>query len=127
MEHLEEVAKRVEIIRHPFFVYKVYFENVRVPRSGLLGELNRGWYMATTTLSFERSGIEGPAAAARYVRLLTQYARDTKRHGRPLAEDPIIRQRLAQLTTEVEVARALAWRIASVQSKGTIPGPEPRR
>ena len=51
---------------------EVYFENVRVPRSGLLGELNRGWYMATTTLSYERSGIEGPAAAARYVRLLTQ-------------------------------------------------------
>ena len=54
---------------------EVYFENVRVPRSGLLGELNRGWYMAATTLSYERSGIEGPAAAARYVRLLTQYAR----------------------------------------------------
>ena len=103
---------------------EVYFENVRVPRTGLLGELNRGWYMATTTLSFERSGIEGPAAAGRYVRRLTQYARETKRHGKPLAEDPIVRQRLAQLTTEVEVARALAWRIASVQAKGAIPGPE---
>ena len=103
---------------------EVYFENVRVPRSGLLGELNRGWYMATTTLSYERSGIEGPAAAARYVRLLTQYARETQRHGKPMAEDPLLRQRLGQLATEVEVARALAWRIASIQTKGDIPGPE---
>ena len=97
---------------------EVYFENVRVPRSGLLGELNRGWYMATTTLSYERSGIEGPAAAARYVRLLTQYAKETQRHGKPMAEDPLLRQRLGQLATEVEVARALAWRIASSRPRG---------
>jgi len=103
---------------------EVYFENVRVPRSGLLGELNRGWYMATTTLSYERSGIEGPAAAARYVRLLTQYAQETQRYGKPMAADPLLRQRLGQLATEVEVARALAWRIASIQTKGDIPGPE---
>src|SRR5712671_852043 len=103
---------------------EVYFENVRVPRSGLLGELHRGWYMATTTLSYERSGIEGPASAGRYVRLLTQYARETQRHGKPMAEDPLLRQRLGQLATEVEVARALAWRIASIQTKGDIPGPE---
>jgi alkylation response protein AidB-like acyl-CoA dehydrogenase len=103
---------------------EVFFENVRVPRSGLLGELNRGWYQATTTLSFERSGIEGPASADRYVRLLTQYAKETKRDGQPLSENPIIRQRLGQLATEVEVARSLAWRIASVQTKGDVPGPE---
>lgn len=103
---------------------EVFFENVRVPRSGLIGELNRGWYMATTTLSYERSGIEGPAGAGRYVRLLTQYAKETKRHGKSLAEDPIVRQRLAELATAVEVARSLAWRIASVQTRGDVPGPE---
>jgi alkylation response protein AidB-like acyl-CoA dehydrogenase len=103
---------------------EVFFENVRVPRSALLGELHRGWYMATTTLSYERSGIEGPAAAGRYVRQLTAYAKESKRNGKPLAEDPIIRQRLAALATEVEVARSLAWRVASAQSKGEVPGPE---
>jgi alkylation response protein AidB-like acyl-CoA dehydrogenase len=103
---------------------EVYFDNVRVPRTSLLGELHRGWYMATTTLSFERSGIEGPAVAGRYVHRLTQYAKETKRHGVPLAADPLVRQRLSQLATEVEVARALAWRIASVQAKSDVPGPE---
>lgn len=103
---------------------EVYFDNVRVPRSGLLGELNRGWYQATTTLSFERSGIGRPATANRYVQLLTQFAKETKRNGLPLAENPLVRQRLAQLATETEVARSLAWRIASVQTKNEIPGPE---
>jgi alkylation response protein AidB-like acyl-CoA dehydrogenase len=103
---------------------EVYFDNVRVPRSGLLGELDRGWYQATTTLSFERSGIEGPASATRYMGLLTQYAKETKRNGIPLANDPIVRQCLAQLAMEIEVARALAWRIASVQANGDVPGPE---
>ncbi|MCZ6874840.1 MAG: acyl-CoA dehydrogenase family protein [bacterium] len=103
---------------------EVYFDNVRLPRSGLLGELNRGWYQATTTLSFERSGIGRPAVASRYVQLLTRFAKETKRQGRPLAEDPVIRQRLAQLATETEVCRSLAWRIASIQTKGDVPGPE---
>ena len=44
---------------------QVFFDNVRVPRSGLLGEKNRGWYMATTTLSFERAGVERPMHAKR--------------------------------------------------------------
>ena len=60
------------------------------PRSGLIGELNRGWYQATTTLSFERSGIERPAVAGRYVQLLTQFAKETKRNGKPLSEDPCL-------------------------------------
>jgi alkylation response protein AidB-like acyl-CoA dehydrogenase len=40
---------------------ELFFENVRVPKSALLGEKNRGWYMATTTLSYERTAIEAPA------------------------------------------------------------------
>ena len=44
---------------------EVYFENVRVPRSGLPGETNRGWYMATTTLSDQRpaSKVQPPRRA----------------------------------------------------------------
>jgi len=42
--------------RHQF--NQVFFDNVRVPRDCLLGEINRGWYVATATLDFERSGIQ---------------------------------------------------------------------
>ena len=36
---------------------EVFFDNVRVPKENLIGEENRGWYIGTTTLDFERSGI----------------------------------------------------------------------
>ena len=37
---------------------EVYIEDVRIPRSNLVGEEDRSWYVATTTLDFERSGIQ---------------------------------------------------------------------
>ncbi len=103
---------------------QVFFEDVRVPRSALLGEKDRGWYMATTTLSFERSGIEGPAAARRWLESLIEYAKETKSRGEPLSKNPVFRHKLAQLATEIEVARCLAYRIASIQDKNLVPGPE---
>ena len=103
---------------------ELFFENVRVPKDALLGEKNRGWYMATTTLSYERTAIEAPARAQRILNDLVRYAKLTKKNGQPLAEDPVIRQRLAQLAIEVEVAWCLSYRVATTQSRNEIPGPE---
>jgi len=103
---------------------EIFFENVRVPKDALLGEKNRGWYMATTTLSYERTAIEAPARAQRILNDLVRYARLTKKNGRTLAEDPTVRQRLAQLAIEIDVARCLSYRVATTQAHGDIPGPE---
>ncbi|GIX46143.1 MAG: acyl-CoA dehydrogenase [Candidatus Tectimicrobiota bacterium] len=103
---------------------EIFFENVRVPKDALLGEKNQGWYIATTTLSYERTAIEAPAQAQRILNDLIRYAKLTKRHGRTLAEDPLVRQRLAQIAVEIDVARCLAYRVASTQARGEIPGPE---
>ena len=61
---------------------EVFFENVRVPQSGLLGELNRGWYIATTTLDFERSSIGGTSQAQRSLEDLTRFAKSGERRRR---------------------------------------------
>jgi alkylation response protein AidB-like acyl-CoA dehydrogenase len=103
---------------------EIFFENVRVPKDALLGEKNRGWYMATTTLSYERTAIEAPARAQRLLNDLVRYAKLTKRHGQSLAEDPSIRQRLAQLAIEIDVSRCLSYRVATSQAREDIPGPE---
>jgi alkylation response protein AidB-like acyl-CoA dehydrogenase len=103
---------------------ELFFENVRVPKDALLGEKNRGWYMATTTLSYERTAIEAPSRAQRILNDLVRYAKLTKKNGHTLAEDPTIRQRLAQLAIEVDVARCLSYRVATTQSQEKIPGPE---
>ena len=103
---------------------ELFFENVRVPKDALLGEKNRGWYMATTTLSYERTAIEAPARAQHILNDLVRYAKLTKKNGKPLAEDPVVRQRLAQLAIEVDVAWCLSYRVATTQSRNQIPGPE---
>lgn len=103
---------------------EVFFEGVRIPRDHLLGERDRGWYQMATTLDFERSAISGSAGARRILEELASYARSTKRHGRPLSDDPLIRSRFAQLVIEAEVARMLSYRVATLQSTGRIPNHE---
>src|SRR3990172_10832123 len=60
--------------RHQF--NQVFFDNVRVPRDCLLGELNRGWYVATATLDFERSGIARVIGSYRTYEQLVDHARE---------------------------------------------------
>ncbi len=108
--------------RHQF--NQVFFDNVRVPRDSLLGELNRGWYVATATLDFERSGIQRVTGSYRTYEQLVDYARDARRDGRPLLAHPLVRRQLAELKIEFEVGRLLSYRVAWMQSSGLIPNYE---
>jgi len=103
---------------------EVFFDNVRVPRANLLGEENRGWYMATTTLDFERSSIGGAVGARRMVRELTEYCMETKTNGRRLIDEPRVRRRLAEAGIEAELGRLLSYRVITLQSRGIVPNYE---
>ncbi|RMF85310.1 MAG: acyl-CoA dehydrogenase, partial [Nitrospinota bacterium] len=103
---------------------QTFLENVRVPRKNLIGEKNRGWYHATTALDFERSGAGRVGYGRRILEMLVQYTKETRRNGQPLSKDPVIRQKLAQMEIELEVARLIAYRVASMQSRGLIPNHE---
>jgi alkylation response protein AidB-like acyl-CoA dehydrogenase len=108
--------------RHQF--NQVFFDNVRIPRDALLGELNRGWYVATATLDFERSGIQRVMGSYRSFEQLLSYARETKRNGAPIASHPLVRRKLAELKIEFETGKYLSYRVAWMQSKGLIPNYE---
>jgi alkylation response protein AidB-like acyl-CoA dehydrogenase len=108
--------------RHQF--NQVFFDNVRVPRDCLVGELNRGWYVSTATLDFERSGIQRVIGSLRTFRQLVTYARETQRNGRPVAGHPLVRHKLADLQIEFEVGRLLSYRVAWMQAQGQIPNYE---
>ena len=111
---------------------QVFFENVRVPKDCLLGEENRGWYMAATTLDFERSSIGGAVGARKLLRDLTAYAADTPAaggsalggNGHRLADEVTVRSRLADAAVEVEVGRLLSYRVATLQARGQVPNYE---
>ncbi|MCH8920219.1 MAG: acyl-CoA dehydrogenase family protein [Chloroflexi bacterium] len=103
---------------------EMFFDNVRVPKDCLLGDENRGWYMAATTLDFERSSIGGAVGGRRMVEELVGYARETKRNGKRLSEEVTVRVRLADAALEVEIGRMLSYRVASMQQRGLVPNYE---
>ena len=96
-----------------------FFDNVRMPADALLGDVNRGWYMATTTLDLERSNIANAGGARRTIDDLCEYIRASG--GR--AGDAH-RQRLAGLAVEVEVATMQSYRVASILEGGGVPNQE---
>jgi len=88
---------------------QIFFDDVRVPKKNMLGQLNRGFYHAMEVFTFERSGTGGPAGAKRSVQEFVQFCKDTKRNGKPLFDDPVIRQKVAQMAVESEVRWLIGW------------------
>lgn len=102
---------------------EVYFEDVHVPATNMISELNRGWYAATTTLDFERSGIERNLTARNDLDRLDAWLADgglASMNGRPSAW----RNKLADLHIECEVGMWLARRVAYMQGHGLVPNYE---
>jgi len=97
---------------------EVFFDNVRVPKKAVLGELNRGWYVATTTLDFERSGIINAVS-------LQQLMLEVVDATRPFRNGSVVaRHAIADRMIEIEVAIMLSYRVASMQEQGLIPNQE---
>lgn len=103
---------------------EVFFDDVRIPKENLVGQKNKGWYQLVIALDFERSSIGYAAANQRVIEELIGYAREMSRDGQPLASDPLVKNELAQLVVENEVARMMAYRIAWMFSKGLHPSHE---
>ncbi len=103
---------------------EVFFEDVRVPAANMMGEENRGWYVATTLLDFERSGVTWSASGRRQVEELAAYAASTSGAKGRLIDKPELRNGLANLRIEVEVSRLLSYQVVWMQSQGKIPNYE---
>jgi len=103
---------------------EVFFDDVRIPKENLVGQKNNGWYQVMIALDFERSSVGWAASNRRVIEELIDYARNTMRNGKPLASDPLVRNQLAQLVVENEVARMMAYRLAWMFSRGLHPSYE---
>jgi alkylation response protein AidB-like acyl-CoA dehydrogenase len=103
---------------------EVIFNHVRVPRQNIIGEENRGWYVAVTLLDFERSGIDYSAMARRLLDEIREYAAETYNYDQPLIQTPWVRNLLAERYIECEVARLMAYNVAYMQGEGLIPNKE---
>lgn len=103
---------------------QVIFDNVRVPRRNVVGEENRGWYVAVTLLDFERSGIDYSAMSRRLLDEIREYATERQQNGQSLVKAPWVRNLLADRYIETEVARLMAYNVAYMQGEGLVPNRE---
>ena len=105
---------------------EVFFDNVRIPASMVVGEVNRGWYVSTATLDFERSGIGRVIGALRTYEEVVEYAKTTLARGGEgtLFDSLPIRRELADIGIGFRVGRLMSYRVAWMQSKQMIPNYE---
>ncbi|MGD9933975.1 MAG: acyl-CoA dehydrogenase family protein [Dehalococcoidia bacterium] len=103
---------------------EVFFEDVRVPAANMMGDENRGWYVATTLLDFERSGVTWSATGRRQIEQLVEYGKQAKGRSGRLVDDQTIRNGLADLRVATEISRFLSYQVVWMQSKGKVPNHE---
>ncbi len=105
---------------------EIFLDGVRVPAANVVGEPGDGWAVAVTTLMHERANL----AVMLTVRLddalnkVVALARGTWRAGRREADDPLIRDRIAELWTDVQALRFTNARAMSTLMNAGMPGPE---
>ncbi|OGO16991.1 MAG: hypothetical protein A2Z02_06545 [Chloroflexi bacterium RBG_16_48_7] len=100
---------------------EVFFDNVKVDAKFLIGKENGGWGQIMEQLGYERSGMERLLANYPVYEELVAYVKETKRNGKRLAEDPLIRQQLGQLKIELETGRLFMYRVALTMDENRAP------
>ncbi|WP_198653673.1 acyl-CoA dehydrogenase family protein [Actinocorallia populi] len=96
---------------------EVFLDGVRVPAGNVVGEVDAGWKVVHTTLAAERAMIG--AGGGERARALVELARACGR-----IDDPLVRQRIAEVYTLDEILRFLGLRMRAAVARGVPPGPE---
>ncbi len=103
---------------------EVFMTDARAERRDLIGTLNQGWEIAQTTLGFER-GSNSLGRVTRYAIAFSQLvraAKELRRGGRPLIEDPVVRAKIGKIYADLEVQRYAGLRVLSALDRGESPG-----
>jgi alkylation response protein AidB-like acyl-CoA dehydrogenase len=100
----------------------VFFDNVWVGDDYVVGELGKGFQYVSEALDLERFTMFTFSPIEQRMEELVAFVRGEERDGKPLGEDPIVRERIARLATQTEVARVLGLRFVANAMKG---GPAP--
>ena len=107
------------------FSNETFYEDVRVPASQVVGEVNRGWYVGMTLLDFERSNISGAVTSRRELDFMLDYAHSDEGSARSrISEIASVRADVADRFIESEVGFNYSFRIISMQNAGIIPNYE---
>ncbi len=116
------VWQPIETLGHwPLGTAMLFFDDVRVPRTNMLGTLHEGWRDLGVGLRYERlclSAARTGAAKAALADALA-YAQQREQFGRPIAEFQAVAHRLAEMQMMTEISEMLVYRYASRLDRGT--------
>jgi alkylation response protein AidB-like acyl-CoA dehydrogenase len=105
---------------------EVFFDNVRVPATQVLGGVDNGWSVGLTTLMYERLALGFGLQVRLRIALesLIDMGRRVEKTGRAVTKDPVMRQKLAQLWIDTEALKYTGARAVTRLLRGELPGPE---
>ena len=101
----------------------IFYDNVRIPLENLVGEVNGGWKVLTGALAFERGLVGGGIVlkVAHAFERLREHVMTAADDEPPPAEDPVVRDKMARLASEIEVGRQLMMHCAERAAEGVTP------
>ena len=105
-------------------VNEVFFTDVRVPVSNLVGEENQGWTIAKYLLTHERTNIAGTGFSIKDMERYHKLSRQITRDGQRIADNPIYAARAAEIEIELEAMRITNLRMLANAREGAANGRE---
>lgn len=99
---------------------QVFLDNVKIPAQNLLGEENHGWnyYLENKPFYWNKEQGAETGMMRRLFDEVVHYVRETRRRGKPLGQDELIRQKLARIATDIRILRYLIYRMAWMEDRG---------
>ena len=97
---------------------ETFFENVRVPASCMLGEENGGWYVGAMGLNLDRVGASRYLISVRRDEDIVNWVKENDFNGYSPAENPAVRDKIAEMWTEAQVCRLMTMRSMSLVNRG---------
>ncbi|MBO6756303.1 MAG: acyl-CoA dehydrogenase family protein [Roseibium sp.] len=114
----------IRLIEGGHEVNEVFFTDVQVPCSNLVGEENQGWTIAKYLLTHERTNIAGVGHSNQALEQLKALAKTQRRNGQRLIDNPLFAARLAQIEIDLEAMKITNLRMLADAQKNGAPGPE---
>ncbi len=105
---------------------EIFFDNVAVPRVNVIGGVDSGWQVGMKAITYER-GLFTMLVQVKFETVweeLRQFARATRRNGRLLIDDSIVREQLAQLYSDIRIMRLTNLRYITRYMRGARPAEE---
>jgi acyl-CoA dehydrogenase len=115
-----DIRKMNTMVRRSLGTTEIFLTDVRVPKSNIIGEVDRGWEYIGQHLEYERLSLAASYVGNARTALedTIAYTKERQQFGRPLSSFQVLKHRMAENACELEAARLLVYNAASKMARG---------